>query len=81
MRIVIDVNRDYEPRDQDILVFNKSKNCWECEQKSYVLKEQDKKIEEMKKDIANLKADYNNYQNKINEKISILASAIKEFIK
>ena len=39
MKIVIDVNRDYEPRDQDILVFNKSKNCWECEQKSYVLKE------------------------------------------
>lgn len=77
MKIVIDVNRDYEPRDQDILVFNKSKNCWECEQKSYVLKEQDKVIASQNEKIAKMEIEQSNFINEVNARINVLAEAVK----
>ena len=77
MKIVIDVNRDYEPRDQDILVFNKSKNCWECEQKSYVLKEQDKVIASQNEKIAKMEIEQSNFIKEANARINVLAKAVK----
>ncbi len=77
MKIVIDVNRDYEPRDQDILVFNKSKNCWECEQKSYVLKEQDKVIASQNEKIAKMEIEQSNFIKEANARINVLAEAVK----
>lgn len=77
MKIVIDVNRDYEPRDQDILVFNKSKNCWECEQKSYVLKEQDRIIASQNEKIAKMEIEQSNFIKEANARINVLAEAVK----
>ena len=77
MKIVIDVNRDYELRDQDILVFNKSKNCWECEQKSYVLKEQDKVIASQNEKIAKMEIEQSNFIKEANARINVLAKAVK----
>lgn len=77
MRVVIDVSRDYNPQDGDMLVYDKAKNMWVCEQKSYILKEQDKIIASQNEKIAKMEAEEANFIKEANARINVLAEAVK----
>ena len=76
MQVLIDVVRDYVPKNGDMLVYNAENGTWVCEQKSYVLKEQDKKLEEMRKENAQLRAENENFKQEIRGEINTLANAV-----
>lgn len=79
--LVIKVNGELNPKNDDILVYNSSKGVWEVQTKQVFLNDINKKVKDLNKKIDDLKKENDEKFTKINNNISKMAKIMKKEIK
>lgn len=77
MKVIIDVEDDFSPKDRDILVYNRCTEKWECESTNYAFANQLNEINVLKVEVENYKNEVLDLKNKINTLTKIIKEQIK----
>lgn len=79
--LVIKVDGEFKPKDNDILVFNSKKNAWEIQTKEVLFNDINKKIKELKTKIEEVEKLSLERANQNQDKIIRIARILKKEIK
>ena len=79
--VVIKVDGEFKPKDNDILVFNSKKNAWEIQTKEVLFNDINKKIKELKAKIEEVEKLSLERANQNQDKIIRIARILKKEIK
>lgn len=77
MKIVLDIKEKLNPKNNDIIVFDKDENCWKVMPKTIFLFEQNKKISALEKANKELKDELLKQENQIIEIAKIVKGEIE----